>query len=66
MFGLAKAQNADALARMNQDEYYKGESWYEVATGVPLHRLVSAAVFAFYLLAPRASSASSPACPFGT
>ena len=52
MYDLAKSENAEALARTNQDEYYKGQSWYETATGFPVRRLVSGALFAFYLGAP--------------
>jgi len=52
MYELAKAQDADALSRVNQDEYYKGQSWYELSTGFPIRRLVSAALFVFYVCAP--------------
>ena len=52
MYDLAKAENAEALGRMSQDEYYKGESWYELATGFPVRRLASAALFVFYFFAP--------------
>ena len=52
MYDLAKAENAEALGRVNQDEYYKGQSWYELSTGFPVRRLVSAALFVFYVCAP--------------
>jgi anaerobic magnesium-protoporphyrin IX monomethyl ester cyclase len=51
MYGLAQKANAEALGRVTQD-YYDGQSWYELATGFPVRRLVSAAFFVFYLCAP--------------
>jgi anaerobic magnesium-protoporphyrin IX monomethyl ester cyclase len=52
MYDLAKRVDADALARVNQDDYYMGRSWYELATGFSIRRLSSFAFLAFYLLSP--------------
>lgn len=52
MYDLAQEADADALAQVNQEDYYVGRSWYELATGFPIRRLSSLAFLAFYLLSP--------------
>ena len=47
MYELAQRVDADALARVNQEDYYTGRSWYELATGFPVRRLSSLAFIAF-------------------
>jgi anaerobic magnesium-protoporphyrin IX monomethyl ester cyclase len=52
LYDIAKKVDADALAPVNQDDYYQGRSWYELATGFPLHYVTTFAVLAFYFLSP--------------
>ncbi len=52
MYDLANRADAEALARMDQEDYYAGRSWYELATGFPVRLVGSLAFFAFYLLSP--------------
>ncbi len=52
MYDLAKSADAKALARVDQEDYYAGRSWYELATGFPVRRVASLAFLVFYLLAP--------------
>jgi radical SAM superfamily enzyme YgiQ (UPF0313 family) len=52
LYDLAQKADAKALKDVNQDDYYQGRSWYELATGFPLHYVITLAVLAFYFLSP--------------
>jgi anaerobic magnesium-protoporphyrin IX monomethyl ester cyclase len=52
LYDLAKNADEKALAQVNQDDYYQGRSWYELATGFPLRFVTTFAVLAFYFLSP--------------
>jgi radical SAM superfamily enzyme YgiQ (UPF0313 family) len=52
LYDLAKEAAPAALEQVNQDDYYQGRSWYELATGFPLRYVTTFAVLAFYFLSP--------------
>jgi anaerobic magnesium-protoporphyrin IX monomethyl ester cyclase len=52
LYELAKRENPEALAKVCQDDYLTGKSWYELAYGFPLRVALTLASGLFYLAAP--------------
>ena len=53
MYALAQREAPEALTQVDQEDYFTGRSWYQLATGTPMRLLLGLTFIAFYMMSPR-------------